>query len=364
MGMEPYSGVVFRSALCLTVFISLMLPAGGCTFLGNLLGGGSTQGQPGQATAGPTADDQMLEQIELRRQRVESSPGDLSAALDYAQYIQIAASQGMYERTNLTATEEVGQAVAALQAVEGSDDELSMAKTMEAALHATLGDTETQGALLEEAYALSPKSTAFEALAMWHGSAGNDDRVVELCEETREGLEYEHRLLVVLDTCMKARGATSIETGLDFASKGDRAWYESEMARAAAEHEARLAAEREQRAREQAQRDAERAAQAEARAAAAQSQSAPGGSAASGPVSVTIRSSCRETVKVFYGDKPKYGSGTQSSISGNSRQSHSFRPGDMFWIVDSSGNGMSSVTVNPGMREIEILSSCTGMSSR
>ena len=37
-----------------------------------------------------------------------------------------------------------------------------------------------------------------------------------------------------------------------------------------------------------------------------------------GPVSVTIRSACSKTVKVFYGDKPKFGSGTYSSISSNS----------------------------------------------
>ena len=87
-------------------------------------------------------------------------------------------------------------------------------------------------------------------------------------------------------------------------------------------------------------------------------------SAAPSIVSVTIRNKCRETVKVFYGDKPKFGSGTLSSLSGNSVQSHVFQPGDMFWLVDESENGISSVTVGAGMREIEVTDSCTGLTSR
>lgn len=86
--------------------------------------------------------------------------------------------------------------------------------------------------------------------------------------------------------------------------------------------------------------------------------------APAGPVSVTIRSSCSQTVKVFYGDKPKFGSGTYSSISSNSVQSHSFQPGDQLWIVDDSENGVSNATIGSSTRELEINSSCTGISSR
>jgi hypothetical protein len=84
----------------------------------------------------------------------------------------------------------------------------------------------------------------------------------------------------------------------------------------------------------------------------------------SGPVSVTIRSSCGRTVPVFYGQKPKFGSGTQSSISTNSVQSHSFRPGDMFWVTDASGNGLDGVTVTERTRTLEIDSSCSRISER
>ena len=81
-------------------------------------------------------------------------------------------------------------------------------------------------------------------------------------------------------------------------------------------------------------------------------------------VSVTIRSACRSTVPVFYGTRPKYGSGTQSSISSNSVSSKMFRAGDMIWLTDDSGGGLTSVTIAPGMSTIHIDSSCTQIYGR
>ena len=90
----------------------------------------------------------------------------------------------------------------------------------------------------------------------------------------------------------------------------------------------------------------------------------PAAAAPAGPVSVTIRSACSKTVKVFYGEKPKFGSGTYSSIDSNSVQSHSFKPGEMLWIVDESENGLGSATISAGTRELEVASSCTSIASR
>jgi hypothetical protein len=116
-------------------------------------------------------------------------------------------------------------------------------------------------------------------------------------------------------------------------------------AQARAEREARWAAEREQRAQE------------------ARSPT-PSPAAASGPISITIRSRCRQTVGVFYGDNPGFSSGTQSSVSSNSVSSRSFREGDMMWLTDDSRRGVSSVTISRGMREVEILESCAGFRTR
>jgi hypothetical protein len=98
------------------------------------------------------------------------------------------------------------------------------------------------------------------------------------------------------------------------------------------------------------------------------SASAPPPSAAAapaGPVSVTIRSSCPNTVKVFFGEKPGFSSGTFSSIESNSVQSHSFRPGEQLWIVDDSENGVGSpATIGADTHELEVASSCTSIATR
>jgi hypothetical protein len=136
------------------------------------------------------------------------------------------------------------------------------------------------------------------------------------------------------------------------------------QAKALAEQQAeeqRTFAEQERQRDEQLARDrAELSAAAPARGGGAER------SGSQGPqvVSVSLRSRCGKTVKVFFGKEPKFGSGTTSSIGGNSVQNHSFRPGDMVWLVDDSGKGIASATASPGMREIEISSSCTGLTSR
>jgi hypothetical protein len=121
--------------------------------------------------------------------------------------------------------------------------------------------------------------------------------------------------------------------------------------------------------REEQAREAQRAAESQAALAASFSTPAPASPSASsaspapapaGPTSVTLHSNCRETVRVFFGEKPKYGSGTTSSVSSNSTSSYSLRPGSMIWIVDSSDNGLSSTSVGTSSQRIEISSTCTG----
>ena len=86
-----------------------------------------------------------------------------------------------------------------------------------------------------------------------------------------------------------------------------------------------------------------------------------GGAAAPGPVSVDIHSHCPQTVHVFYGDKPKFGSGTYSTIESNSIESHTFNPGEQMWIVDESQNGIAGTSVGPGIHEIDIPETCTSL---
>ena len=68
--------------------------------------------------------------------------------------------------------------------------------------------------------------------------------------------------------------------------------------------------------------------------------------------SVTLRGECPQTVKLFFGDKPKFGSGRTSSIGSNHVQSASMRVGDTVWVVDDSGNGLASYTASPGSQTV------------
>lgn len=81
-------------------------------------------------------------------------------------------------------------------------------------------------------------------------------------------------------------------------------------------------------------------------------------------VSVTIRSSCSKTAKVFYGDKPGFSSGTSSSVSSNSVSSKTFKVGDQMWVVDDAGKPLGNVRVESSTRQIEIQSGCTSISAR
>ncbi|MCX4246058.1 hypothetical protein [Paraliomyxa miuraensis] len=92
----------------------------------------------------------------------------------------------------------------------------------------------------------------------------------------------------------------------------------------------------------------------------------PGPSQPAGPtiVSITLRNTCSQTVKLFFGDKPKFGSGTYSSLGSNTSTSYSKQAGDMIWIVDDGQNGISSVTIEGGMRTVEINSDCGSFSAR
>jgi hypothetical protein len=95
-----------------------------------------------------------------------------------------------------------------------------------------------------------------------------------------------------------------------------------------------------------------------------ESSSESAASSAPSAVSVNIRNSCGKTVKVFYGEKPKFGSGTYSTSDSNSISSHSFKPGDLFWIVDDSENGVASVSVKDATHEIEITGDCRELAAR
>ena len=77
-------------------------------------------------------------------------------------------------------------------------------------------------------------------------------------------------------------------------------------------------------------------------------------------VSISLKNNCKEKVRLFFGDKPKFGSGTYSSLGSNTRTNKRMQTGDMIWIVDESDNGVASYTVSENSRDVEITASCLG----
>src|SRR5690606_19512524 len=224
----------------------------------------------------------------------EAAPGDATAAQEYAVYAHALATQGVYERAGLESKPRVDEAIVFLEAVQAEPAQMAVSKSYVGALHEALGETDAAMIAYEAAYGIDPWNSSWDALILGYGKRGDDGRVVEVCKAMRGEKDYGDELYVLFDTCLRARSASSVQAGLDFASKGERAWFESEMGRIEAEQQALAAQEAQRRAEEDAERERQRAAEAQAQAnsGASSGGSSGGSSAPAGPVSVTLRNRC------------------------------------------------------------------------
>lgn len=93
---------------------------------------------------------------------------------------------------------------------------------------------------------------------------------------------------------------------------------------------------------------------------------APEAAKASTPTTVEVRSECSKTVNVFYGEKPKFGSGKKSTVSGNSTSTEGRKPDGTLtvWIIDDKENGIASATVGPDTKKVVIGASCTSIAAK
>ncbi len=91
-----------------------------------------------------------------------------------------------------------------------------------------------------------------------------------------------------------------------------------------------------------------------------------GPSSAPVPTTVEIHSDCPKTTPVFYGEKPKFGSGTKSSIGSNTTTSAGRKSDGTLtvWIIDEQENPIASAHVGPTTRRVEIDRSCRQISAR
>lgn len=96
------------------------------------------------------------------------------------------------------------------------------------------------------------------------------------------------------------------------------------------------------------------------------SKAAGGAPGAHVPTSTEIHTDCTKTTPVFYGDKPKFGSGTRSSIGSNNTTSATRKADGTLtvWIIDEQENGIASVRVEASTRRVEIDRSCRQITAR
>ncbi|MCC6648606.1 MAG: hypothetical protein IT374_23935 [Polyangiaceae bacterium] len=85
----------------------------------------------------------------------------------------------------------------------------------------------------------------------------------------------------------------------------------------------------------------------------------------SAPASIQVHSDCPRTLPLFLGDKPKYGSGTKTSIGSNTTTSFPRKPDGTasIWILDDHENGVGQASVGPSARRVTIARNCTAITT-
>ncbi len=297
--------------------------------------------------------------IRAKRRAALASPTSLPSASAYADAL-IAGLQDNLAQINgidwrgyvKDGADTLGSATQNSQGTEAAD---ALAKR--ASFQASLGDE--AGALVTLKSAFERGHTYLSGLGMLSVYA-HENKPAEanaLCEKTRTLAADEGQVYDLLRECLKVvEEKETAQAALPWVSAADWAMFESRQ--------------REEQERRLAQRQAEEERDRQWREQRAQSPT-PTGQAGSQPsssgperVSFTLRSSCSKTVSVFFGQTPKYGSGRTTPVGGNSVQNESLNAGDMLWLVDGSGNGLSSVSISTSTHEVEIGSSCTSLSLR
>lgn len=299
-----------------------------------------------QANANAQVDSTMVARID--QARAGAKTGGTKEAWTFAKEVENAYGAGTITRGKLDGAALTEEAVGYLDAAAKTEPGQMLAE--KGSLLIVAGRKDEGIAALEGSFTkpnLWPVAKLLEAYAETKPA-----QIAIVCKKARPVVKSDDERYALLDQCMHWG------KGLTWASKADVAFYEQQRAEDERQAEAENAAWREKQDRERAEMQASFS-KPEPSHASSSSSSSP---SSSGPVSVTIRSSCGSTVRVFYGDKPKYGSGTTSSISSNSVQSHSFRAGDMMWVVDEHDNGLGSVSISANTRELEV--SCGGISAR
>jgi len=338
---------------------ALSIALGACN-LAQLRGAGAAGGgtEPTDAELRQSYGDQVageVSDIRSKHQAALAAPTSLEAADAYAgaliaglnkNYSQIGGID--WRKYAKDGCDVLGSATAGA----GDAEKTANALAERAVLQYTLGDEKAGAESIRAGYAKAPTYLTSLGMVGLDITDKKTDEAKQLCEKTRPLAKKDDDVYQLMQQCLKLSQGEKPEQTLPWASSTDWDLYKQKDAERVQRNLARRAAE-EQAASNSSLQDS--------------GSSVPAGSGqadsgASGPqrASFTLRNSCRETVKLFYGKEPKFGSGRSSQLSANTSQSESMNEGDQIWIVDSSGNGVSSFTASANVHEVTISESCTG----
>lgn len=352
------------------VLVMALVPTG--CFLFNAL-----VGQPAEppAPAAQPVDTQAEMRASLEGYRTQAQTGDAQAVLLFAALLAgvqaTDENKAVYGEVDWAGLTLEAEGMLDVLASSGDPDVQLASAVMKAELQLKTGRASDAVATYQAFHERAPSFATAIGLMSFHGQAGIPMADAPgFCKTNRKLPEGDDQLYEYMKKCAELNPSDSLKTSVPWASKAELKLYaridaelQAEQARREAEREAQWEADA-QAQREADEREREREAMAASSSSSSSGSSGSSGSSAPSSVSVTLRNTCSSTVQVFFGDKPKFGSGKYSSLSSNSSTGMSFRPGDMIWIVDDSQNGLASATVSASTRTIEVTSGCTGLSSR
>lgn len=309
-----------------------------------------------------SADNRIMEQVDAARAKVKKSPGGMEEARVFAQMIAAAFELGAVKRSGADGEGLLKEGDAALDAaVIAFPAEKAEAMFSKGAMYLAAQKTEQGISALRESMEAKASPRACVLLIGELDKQGDPKKeILPMCKKARPNVASDETKFALLDSCIVHTHAQGPDDGLKWAGAADIKFYKDYSAKLEQEEEDRRRAEASRRAQEDAERERRRQEDDRMR----QSQQATsGGSSSNAPSAsgwhLSLHNSCSKTVKLFLGKKPKWGSGTSTSLGSNTTTSYSGLPGDMIWIVDNSENGLSSLTPS-GNQRMQILSSCTG----
>ncbi len=172
-----------------------------------------------------TVATNVIERMEMMRKRALGAPGDVSKALDFADYVTLLFSRGISTRWAVSPAV-VDEAVACLErAQKDHPDDVAELLVDKGEVLLAAGRTEPGASALRDSIAVRPSLRAFTPLAKLYATQKLSAEIVALCKKTLPVMRSGESRYAVLDDCLKYSGAHTPEVGLSWAPHREVLFY-------------------------------------------------------------------------------------------------------------------------------------------